>query len=179
MFICVSVTAASHEDDCPWFSIFPIDNEELVYGRWEDNIIWDDQEMDHLLMPPVLTLDPNDENIILGSLDRKPKISFQTIAPSLDIFLTFTPDDDRRFRNSRRKRGNDFALAVQRKQERASAEKEPHPAGKDGSDKGRTSAGVKNHTRHVNHMLNLAPNRIRIVIVNIFFFLFFSEHVTT
>lgn len=110
--------------------------------------------MDHLLMPPVLTLDPNDENIILGSLDRKPKISFQTIAPSLDIFLTFPPDDDRRFRNSRRKRGNDFALAVQRKQERASAEKEPHPAGKDGSDKGRTSAGVKNHTRHVNHMLN-------------------------
>lgn len=37
-----------------------------MYGRWEDNIIWDDQEMDHLLMPPVLTLDPNDENIILG-----------------------------------------------------------------------------------------------------------------
>lgn len=37
-----------------------------MYGRWEDNIIWDDQEMDHMLMPPVLTLDPNDENIILG-----------------------------------------------------------------------------------------------------------------
>lgn len=38
-----------------------------MYGRWEDNIIWDDQEMDHMLMPPVLTLDPNDENIILGT----------------------------------------------------------------------------------------------------------------
>lgn len=37
-----------------------------MYGRWEDNIIWDDQEMDYMLMPPVLTLDPNDENIILG-----------------------------------------------------------------------------------------------------------------
>lgn len=60
------VFAASHDEDPPWFSIFPIDNEELVYGRWEDNIIWDDQEMDHMLMPPVLTLDPNDENIILG-----------------------------------------------------------------------------------------------------------------
>lgn len=60
--------AASQEEDCPWFSIFPIDNEELVYGRWEDNIIWDDQEMDHLLSPPVLTLDPNDENIVLGIL---------------------------------------------------------------------------------------------------------------
>ncbi|XP_030637746.1 transcription initiation factor TFIID subunit 1 [Chanos chanos] len=58
-------------DDVPWFSIFPIDNEELVYGRWEDNIIWDDQNMDHLLSPPVLTLDPNDENIILEIPDEK------------------------------------------------------------------------------------------------------------
>uniref|UniRef100_A0A3P8WQU4 Transcription initiation factor TFIID subunit n=1 Tax=Cynoglossus semilaevis TaxID=244447 RepID=A0A3P8WQU4_CYNSE len=66
---------ASHEDDCPWFSIFPIDNEELVYGRWEDNIIWDDQEMDHLLMPPVLTLDPNDENIILEIPDEKEEMT--------------------------------------------------------------------------------------------------------
>ncbi|XP_024921771.1 transcription initiation factor TFIID subunit 1 [Cynoglossus semilaevis] len=65
----------SHEDDCPWFSIFPIDNEELVYGRWEDNIIWDDQEMDHLLMPPVLTLDPNDENIILEIPDEKEEMT--------------------------------------------------------------------------------------------------------
>ncbi|XP_032431863.1 transcription initiation factor TFIID subunit 1 isoform X3 [Xiphophorus hellerii] len=62
---------ASLEEDCSWFSIFPIDNEELVYGRWEDNIIWDDQEMDHFLMPPVLTLDPNDENIILEIPDEK------------------------------------------------------------------------------------------------------------
>lgn len=61
----------SHEDDIPWFSIFPIDNEELVYGRWEDNIIWDDQNMDQLLSPPVLTLDPNDENIILEIPDEK------------------------------------------------------------------------------------------------------------
>ncbi|XP_054899509.1 transcription initiation factor TFIID subunit 1 isoform X4 [Poeciliopsis prolifica] len=62
---------ASLEEDYSWFSIFPIDNEELVYGRWEDNIIWDDQEMDHFLMPPVLTLDPNDENIILEIPDEK------------------------------------------------------------------------------------------------------------
>ncbi|XP_061818203.1 transcription initiation factor TFIID subunit 1 isoform X1 [Nerophis lumbriciformis] len=62
---------ANHEDDAPWFSIFPIDNEELVYGRWEDNIIWDDQEMERILMPPVLTLDPNDENIILEIPDEK------------------------------------------------------------------------------------------------------------
>uniref|UniRef100_A0ACB8FZ65 Transcription initiation factor TFIID subunit 1 n=1 Tax=Sphaerodactylus townsendi TaxID=933632 RepID=A0ACB8FZ65_9SAUR len=55
----------SLDDDKPWFSIFPIDNEELVYGRWEDNIIWDDEAMETVLVPPVLTLDPNDENIIL------------------------------------------------------------------------------------------------------------------
>uniref|UniRef100_A0A671LG16 Transcription initiation factor TFIID subunit n=1 Tax=Sinocyclocheilus anshuiensis TaxID=1608454 RepID=A0A671LG16_9TELE len=62
---------AAHEDDTPWFSIFPIDNEELVYGRWEDNIIWDDQSMDCLPSPPILTLDPNDENIILEIPDEK------------------------------------------------------------------------------------------------------------
>uniref|UniRef100_A0A6I8RVZ8 Transcription initiation factor TFIID subunit n=1 Tax=Xenopus tropicalis TaxID=8364 RepID=A0A6I8RVZ8_XENTR len=58
-------------EDRPWFSIFPIDNEELVYGRWEDNIIWDDQAMDRILDPPVLNLDPNDENIILEIPDEK------------------------------------------------------------------------------------------------------------
>uniref|UniRef100_A0A8C7U3Y4 Transcription initiation factor TFIID subunit n=1 Tax=Oncorhynchus mykiss TaxID=8022 RepID=A0A8C7U3Y4_ONCMY len=61
----------THSKDAPWFSIFPIDNEELVYGRWEDNIIWDDQAMDRMLSPPVLTLDPNDENIILEIPDEK------------------------------------------------------------------------------------------------------------
>uniref|UniRef100_A0A4W5P853 Transcription initiation factor TFIID subunit n=1 Tax=Hucho hucho TaxID=62062 RepID=A0A4W5P853_9TELE len=61
----------THSNDTPWFSIFPIDNEELVYGRWEDNIIWDDQAMDRMLSPPVLTLDPNDENIILEIPDEK------------------------------------------------------------------------------------------------------------
>lgn len=66
VFVCFCPSAAGLEEDSPWFSIFPIDSEELVYGRWEDNIIWDDQEMDRMLMPPVLTLDPNDENIILG-----------------------------------------------------------------------------------------------------------------
>uniref|UniRef100_A0A8C3B552 Transcription initiation factor TFIID subunit n=1 Tax=Cyclopterus lumpus TaxID=8103 RepID=A0A8C3B552_CYCLU len=63
------------EDDSPWFSIFPIDSEELVYGRWEDNIIWDDQEMDRMLMPPVLTLDPNDENIILEIPNEKEEMT--------------------------------------------------------------------------------------------------------
>uniref|UniRef100_A0A673MR25 Transcription initiation factor TFIID subunit n=1 Tax=Sinocyclocheilus rhinocerous TaxID=307959 RepID=A0A673MR25_9TELE len=66
-----SLTEPHGSDDTPWFSIFPIDNEELVYGRWEDNIIWDDQSMDCLPSPPILTLDPNDENIILEIPDEK------------------------------------------------------------------------------------------------------------
>ncbi|XP_076446577.1 LOW QUALITY PROTEIN: transcription initiation factor TFIID subunit 1-like [Babylonia areolata] len=51
--------------DTDWYSIFPIENEELVYERWEDQVIWDSQNMDSIPSPPVLTLDPNDENIIL------------------------------------------------------------------------------------------------------------------
>ncbi|OBS83717.1 hypothetical protein A6R68_22320, partial [Neotoma lepida] len=63
--------AATLDDDKPWYSIFPIDNEDLVYGRWEDNIIWDAQAMPQILEPPVLTLDPNDENLILEIPDEK------------------------------------------------------------------------------------------------------------
>ncbi|KAK2496938.1 hypothetical protein MC885_002187 [Smutsia gigantea] len=63
--------AANLDDDKPWYSIFPIDNEELVYGHWEDNIIWDAQAMPRLLEPPVLTLDPNDENLILEIPDEE------------------------------------------------------------------------------------------------------------
>ncbi|XP_026540133.1 transcription initiation factor TFIID subunit 1 isoform X1 [Notechis scutatus] len=66
------------DEDKPWFSIFPIDNEELVYGRWEDNIIWDDNAMDRILMPPVLTLDPNDENIILEIPDEKEEMTLNS-----------------------------------------------------------------------------------------------------
>lgn len=48
-----------------WYSIFPVENETLLYGRWEDEVIWDAQAMDHIPQPPVLMLDPNDENLIL------------------------------------------------------------------------------------------------------------------
>nr|XP_016853318.1 PREDICTED: transcription initiation factor TFIID subunit 1 isoform X4 [Anolis carolinensis] len=68
----------SLDEDKPWFSIFPIDNEELVYGRWEDNIIWDDEAMETVLAPPVLTLDPNDENIILEIPDEKEEMTLNS-----------------------------------------------------------------------------------------------------
>lgn len=50
-----------------------------MYGRWEDNIIWDDQEMDRMLVPPVMTLDPNDENIILGTFKILISCTFFTV----------------------------------------------------------------------------------------------------
>ncbi|NXJ79291.1 TAF1 factor, partial [Trogon melanurus] len=72
------IVAVSLDEDKPWYSIFPIDNEELVYGRWEDNIIWDDQAMEIYLDPPVLTLDPNDENIILEIPDEKEEMTLNS-----------------------------------------------------------------------------------------------------
>lgn len=52
-----------------WYSIFPVENEELIYGIWEDDIIWDAESMKKIPEPRVLTLDPNDENIVLGIPD--------------------------------------------------------------------------------------------------------------
>ncbi|XP_046390335.1 transcription initiation factor TFIID subunit 1 [Ischnura elegans] len=52
--------------DDTWYSIFPVDNEELVWGKWEDEVIWDAEKMPYIPRPKVLTLDANDENIILG-----------------------------------------------------------------------------------------------------------------
>lgn len=136
------LSAASHDEDPPWFSIFPIDNEELVYGRWEDNIIWDDQEMDHMLMPPVLTLDPNDENIILGIFTRQS--SWVTLCCLLHLvcfsiyicfsFLVFC-------RNSRWKRGDDISLTIKGEQKRNGNQKESHPLGEDWSDKRGAATG--------------------------------------
>ena len=48
------------------YSIFPVDNEELVAGDWESKIIWDADDWRQIAAPPLLTLDPNDENIVIG-----------------------------------------------------------------------------------------------------------------
>ena len=32
-------------EDNTLYSIFPVENEELVYGRWEDEVIWDTDNM--------------------------------------------------------------------------------------------------------------------------------------
>ncbi|KAJ7383773.1 Transcription initiation factor TFIID subunit 1 [Desmophyllum pertusum] len=49
-----------------WYSIFPVENTDLVYGNWEDKIIWDAENMSSIPSPTVMQLDPNDENIILS-----------------------------------------------------------------------------------------------------------------
>ncbi|KAI8483835.1 Transcription initiation factor TFIID subunit 1 [Branchiostoma belcheri] len=56
-------------DDQQWYSLFPVENPELVYGNWEDDIIWDPQNMKEIPKPKVMKLDPNDENIIFGIPD--------------------------------------------------------------------------------------------------------------
>lgn len=57
------------ETDDTWYSIFPVENEELIYSRWEDEVIWDPEAMPKIPKPKMLSLDPNDENIILGIPD--------------------------------------------------------------------------------------------------------------
>jgi len=65
-----------------WYSIFPIENESLIYGRWEDDVIWDAKAMDYIPQPSVLTLDPNDEHLILEiPEDRDAKVD----APSSSV----------------------------------------------------------------------------------------------
>ncbi|CAH0723368.1 unnamed protein product, partial [Brenthis ino] len=63
-----NATSAEGEDNT-WYSIFPVENEELVYGTWEEEVIWDAENMPQIPKPKILTLDPNDENIILGIPD--------------------------------------------------------------------------------------------------------------
>lgn len=57
------------EADDTWYSIFPVENEELIYSKWEEEVIWDAESMVKIPKPKVLSLDPNDENIILGIPD--------------------------------------------------------------------------------------------------------------
>ncbi|XP_053230866.1 transcription initiation factor TFIID subunit 1 [Podarcis raffonei] len=60
-----STQQANQKEGKPWYSIFPIENRELIYGRWEDNIIWDHEAMENVLTPSVMTLDSDDENLVL------------------------------------------------------------------------------------------------------------------
>ncbi|XP_052278992.1 transcription initiation factor TFIID subunit 1-like isoform X2 [Dreissena polymorpha] len=73
-------TNLDDKQDSSWYSIFPIENRELIYGNWEDDIIWDAENMDHIPEPKVLTIDPNDENIILSIPEDKDPNTTETPA---------------------------------------------------------------------------------------------------
>ncbi|CAF2594693.1 unnamed protein product [Rotaria sp. Silwood2] len=47
-----------------WYSIFPIDNYDLMYGDWEKDIIIDPENMERIREPPELVLDENDDHLI-------------------------------------------------------------------------------------------------------------------
>ena len=41
---------AEVDKDNMWYSIFPIENQELIYSNWEDDIIWDAEVGHHILL---------------------------------------------------------------------------------------------------------------------------------
>ena len=59
-------TAGGGAGNGPPHSLFPIENYDLIYKRWEDDIIWDSEAVTHIPKPSIARLDPNDPNIILG-----------------------------------------------------------------------------------------------------------------
>lgn len=63
---------ANNEADVFWYSIFPVENEDLVYGAWERDIIWDPDNIPQLPRQRIVTLDPNDENIVFQIPEDKP-----------------------------------------------------------------------------------------------------------
>lgn len=46
-------------------SLFPIENYELIYNRWEDDIIYDNEAV-QIPQPSIAQIDPNDPNFIIG-----------------------------------------------------------------------------------------------------------------
>uniref|UniRef100_A0A9J2P0D5 Bromo domain-containing protein n=1 Tax=Ascaris lumbricoides TaxID=6252 RepID=A0A9J2P0D5_ASCLU len=52
-------------------SIFPMDNYDLINTRWEDDIILDAENMDHIPEPHILTLDYHDDPKIFGMPEDK------------------------------------------------------------------------------------------------------------
>ena len=39
--MCIFLSENGESKESTWSSIFPVENEALVYENWEDNIIWD------------------------------------------------------------------------------------------------------------------------------------------
>ena len=56
------------------YSKFSVENKDLVYGRWEDNIIWDSDNMPSIPEPSYPILDLNDEDATLEIPEDTPPI---------------------------------------------------------------------------------------------------------
>lgn len=54
------------EEEELWKSVFKFENEDLITGTWEKEIIWDPESMSTLPCPSIPTLDPSDDNIVIG-----------------------------------------------------------------------------------------------------------------
>ncbi|VDK86505.1 unnamed protein product [Litomosoides sigmodontis] len=59
------------KEPTPSHSIFPMENCELLYTKWEDDIIWDSENMDHIPEPKLLTLDYSDDPKLFGMPEDK------------------------------------------------------------------------------------------------------------
>ncbi len=59
------VSATPTEEE-PRQSMFEVENHDLVYGCWEDKIIWDSEAMTEIPSPSLPHIDPNDSNFIIG-----------------------------------------------------------------------------------------------------------------
>lgn len=65
----IDSVSVEETDDCNvtsmpvFYSIFPVENEELLYSKWEEDVIWDAKEMTKIPCPPVLTFDPDDDGL--------------------------------------------------------------------------------------------------------------------
>ncbi|KAK3914724.1 Transcription initiation factor TFIID subunit 1 [Frankliniella fusca] len=63
---CMQVPTSKEQNDDSVKPIIPFENEDLTLGLWEKEVIWDAESMPEIPKPKLPTLDPNDENVILG-----------------------------------------------------------------------------------------------------------------
>lgn len=63
--------AASNGQTKP-LSMFPVENFDLCYRRWEDDIIYDSEAVEYIPHPSLPQIDPNDPNFILGIPEEPP-----------------------------------------------------------------------------------------------------------
>lgn len=68
------VDGANTEDAGLQTSLFPIDNYDLIYRRWEDDVIYEDNSVVKMPQPILPQIDPNDPNFIIGIPVEPPPI---------------------------------------------------------------------------------------------------------